>query len=403
MPPRKRPPRARENSDQLYTLDKAGARHAAKPSKEARAHSELMELAHQRIERQIDEEARRHFAREKGRERADKLIAEGKEAAALSSGMFDDHVTMLVALDDNTEEDIGPEGIFPLTGVTHIIGESNVGKSPFSYWCLLHRIREGQQVGVYDKEMNQPRIWKRLVELGAEPEEREQFHYLGDFGRRSDDILPYADELAYKIQELGIQTFLFDSLTSLLQAAGIDENSPNVRKFTDRVFGTIAALGCSVFVIDHLGAFDKSRGRGSSDKKAGCDFAFTMTAKKAASRGVDGDYVLKCIKDRSATVVGQTMGVHVATQDDGSFTYEPTGWVTAEEAGMLNEINDAPPNTSGRKSTTQDAMAAVLTRPMTAAQISEATGIELPRVKSALTRGKDIRFTSLGNGKWERK
>lgn len=293
------------------------------------------------------------------------------------------------------DEKIGPDGILPVTGISQIIGESNVGKSPLAYWILLMRVRAGQVVSLYESEMGAARIKVRLRQLGATEQELEQIINFGNWGE-SINLIDNADELVDLAVENQVQTFLFDSLVSMLAASGVDENdSVGVRDWFDDVAGALAAEGISVIVIDHIGHSNNKRGRGSSDKKPACDFALVMKEESRGSGGAwgrDGSYILECIKDRSARIIGTSMVLKLAAEEDGRFNYIPSGWIYME-TGELQSV---------KPKTTQDLIWETLEQPMTPSQIAKETGVSSQSIKDALGRGKDKRFNQMGDGKWER-
>jgi len=295
---------------------------------------------------------------------------------------------------EEVSEEIGPEGIVPISGVIHIIGESNVGKSPLCYWILLERVRAGQTTGIYESEMGAFRIQKKLRQLGASEEELDRILNFGDWGRRR-DILPDAQELLDEATSRGIKTFLFDSLVSMLSASGIEENSSTrVREWHNEVAGVLALHGIAVLIIDHPGLGDGDRARGSSDKKPACDFSITMRAVKIGRVGESGEYRLKCTKDRSAMIIGQEMEVLLVASPDCSFTYKPAGWTSG--------LDDFKPNISG--SISQDEIRELLADygPLTVKEIAQRLGENYEAVRSAVRRGKSGSnpvFAQLANSK----
>lgn len=295
---------------------------------------------------------------------------------------------------EEISEDIGPDNVVPVSGIIHVIGESNVGKSPFSYWILLERVRAGQTAGIYDSEMGAFRIQKKLIQLGASEEELGRILNFGDWGQRR-NILPAAQELLDEVVERGVQTFLFDSLVSMLSASGIEENnSTRVREWHNEVAGVLALNGIAVLIIDHPGLGSDERGRGSSDKKPACDFSFSMRSVKPGRVGESGEYRLKCIKDRSAMVIGQEMELLLEARPDGSFSYKPAGWTQG--------LDDFKPNFSG--SISQDEIRELLTDygPLSMKAIAQKLGDKYEAVRSAVRRGKSGKspvFAQLADGR----
>jgi Bifunctional DNA primase/polymerase, N-terminal len=289
-------------------------------------------------------------------------------------------------------EDIGPDLIAPVSGITAVIGESNVGKSPLCYYILLMRVRAGQTVGIYETEMGAYRIQKKLRELGAKDEELSALLNFGDWGDKGRDLITDAAALTREAVGVGCKTFLLDSQIGLISSSGISENdSSAVRNWSNRVCGSLASAGVGVIIIDHTGLGDDSRGRGTSDKKPSCDFAVVMKEIACGRVGVSGTYSLECTKDRSARFIGMRMPLHHIAQDDGSrsFTYKPDGWEDAEL--KVVSVNH-----------TQDILVAEMceiARPVPIRLLADRKSLDYEAVRSALRRGEtgsDAVFIKVG-------
>jgi Bifunctional DNA primase/polymerase, N-terminal len=282
---------------------------------------------------------------------------------------------------EEVSEDIGPDTIAPVSGITAVIGESNVGKSPLCYWILLERVRAGSVCGIYETEMGAFRIQKKLRELGASDEELSRILNFGDWGDKDRDLMADGAALCREARARGVGTFLLDSQIGLISASGISENDASaVRAWVNSVAGSLVAGGVSVLLIDHVGLGDDGRGRGTSDKKPACDFAVVMREVVTGRVGVSGEYTLQCTKDRSARFIGARMDLHHVADSDGGFTYKPDGWG--------DDFSSIVPARAG--STQQQIVAAVgdLTRVFRVSDAVAETGLTKRQVEQAITRGR---------------
>jgi len=126
----------------------------------------------------------------------------------------------------------------------------------------------------------------------------------------------------------GCAGILYDSQTPFLAASGIDENDPQgVRAWTDAAARPMAAAGGTAIVIDHTGHAEAERGRGSSDKAAGCDVDMFLSSIEPFARGVDGLLGLTITKDRSGTMVnGSSVRINVQCYENGDVDIRPESW-----------------------------------------------------------------------------
>jgi hypothetical protein len=301
-------------------------------------------------------------------------------------------------------EDIGPDMIAPVSGITAVIGESNVGKSPLCYYILLMRVRAGQSVGIYETEMGARRIQKKLRELGATDEELGQILNFGDWGVKDRDLITNAAALTREVRGRRLRTFLLDSQIGLISASGISENDASaVRNWVNQVAGSMVAAGISVIIIDHTGLGDDSRGRGTSDKKPSCDFAVVMKEVRTGRVGVSGEYTLECTKDRSARFIGSRMKLYHLAEEDGSFTYKPDGWDDELDFSGARSIRESAGTTQQKIVAAMRVAPGDLPRDFTLAEAVAETGLEEKIIKSAMSRGETRKiplFEHVERGLW---
>ena len=348
--------------------------------------------------KEYDDLVRIETMRYRARLAARDAVEAERRAAGGDEGLF--RSVNLATVEDPPPLVLGADGAFPRTGLAHLFGPPNIGKSPLLGFVALSRVRagwdDGELFGIYELEIG-PQRWRRLLtDLGATPEELERIPYYSNMAAPV-DLVKHGRALCRAAIADGCRGLGFDSLISMLVVSQIGENDPQgVRAWFDDAARPMASSGGFALVVDHVGLGDDERGRGSSDKGAATDFSVAMKCHRPGRRGESGEYSLLCVKDRNAVFIGDSMKLGHRAIDDRHFTYEPEGWSFAEDTDRGRD--DAETQTK-----IVDAMAET-TRPLSILRIAEITGMDKEAIRSALRRGATGRnpvFLKVGRGEYE--
>jgi hypothetical protein len=219
-------------------------------------------------------------------------------------------------------------GLMLSSGVHRINGPAGDGKTRLAYWEILQRVRAGERWAIFDAEMGKERYKQAMMQLGATEHELESVDYIAV----ADDIIPdlvlNGRALCAFALSRECSGLLLDSMTPLLAACGVSENDPQgVRAFTDAACRPMANAGGTAILIDHTGHEAKDRGRGSSDKSAGCDVDMYLHTLRPFARGISGLVQLTITKDRSGTLPdGACIYVEAQCYETGEMDFEPESW-----------------------------------------------------------------------------
>lgn len=252
--------------------------------------------------------------------RAEKLVAGGDES-----------LFSVVNPDDIGEPELvelSKSGVLLSRGIHRISGPPGGGKTRLGYWDVLQRVRSGERWSVFDKEMGPPRYKQAMIQLGATPDDLSRIDYIDTPNSITPDLIKHGRALIRSIVSRGSTGILYDSQTPFLAACGISENDPQgVRDWT---VSACSGIGCAI-IIDHTGHADDSRGRGTSDKGAGCDADMYLKVLSPFKIGQDGKISLTVNKDRSGTLLsGSKITLDVSCWD-GGMDFQPSDWGGADE------------------------------------------------------------------------
>jgi len=234
-------------------------------------------------------------------------------------------------------EDIGdPEpvalsvgGLLLSTGVHRINGPAGSGKTRLAYWEILQRVKNGDRWAIFDKEMGPERYKQAMVQLGATEKDLAMIDYIITRDDVTPDLIRHGRALCRVCLEHNCVGILYDSQTPFLAASGVNENDPQgIRAWTDAAARPMAAAGGTAIVLDHTGHDEPERGRGSSDKAAGCDVDMFLSPIAPFARGIDGILGLTIAKDRSGTLQnGSSVRISVRCYDSGDVDFDPENWI----------------------------------------------------------------------------
>jgi|SRR5215469_14698089 len=215
-------------------------------------------------------------------------------------------------------------------GVHRISGPAGDGKTRVAYWEILARVRSGEKWAIFDTEMGPERCKQAFAQLGADEDELKSILYVEVRDDITPDLVSHGRAMCQKAFAAGCAGVLYDSMTPFLAAAGLSENDPQgVRAFTEAACRPMANEGGTAIVIDHTGHEDKTRGRGSSDKSAGCDADMYLRTISPFAIGRDGLVQLTVTKDRSGTLaVGSFVQIIATCYENGDLDFMHDGWDT---------------------------------------------------------------------------
>jgi hypothetical protein len=238
--------------------------------------------------------------------------------------------------DEPEPVELSKGGLLLSHGVHRVNGPAGEGKTRLMYWEVLQRVRAGEAWAIFDTEMGPSRCKQAFAQLGADEHEMRSILYT----ETTDDIIPdlvaHGRALCGKALAAGCAGILYDSMTSLLAVSGVQENdAQGVRAFSDAACIPMSAAGGTVIVIDHTGHEARNRGRGSSDKSAGCDVDMYLETLQHFAFGQSGAVSLTVNKDRSGTLaVGASLRVQVDCYENGNMEFSPGDW------GVINTDED---------------------------------------------------------------
>jgi hypothetical protein len=221
-------------------------------------------------------------------------------------------------------------GILLSRGIHRISGPPGGGKTRIGYWDVLARVHSGERWGVFDQEMGPERYKQAMIQLGASEDDLSRIDYIDTQDSVTPDLIRHGRALTRVLTRRGCSGILYDSQTPFLAASGISENDPQgVRAWT---IAACSGMSCSI-VLDHTGFSDDSRGRGTSDKGAGCDVDLYLKVITPFAIERSGKILLGVTKDRSGTLAaGSEMIVDVSCWD-GGMDFQPRDWDLTGDSG----------------------------------------------------------------------
>jgi len=191
--------------------------------------------------------------------------------------------------------------------VTCIIGGPEQGKTVLAAHKIIRALRADKRVLLVDEEMGVRLTAERLDAMGATRDDLSRLIYfpfaLADFGGNLDEM---AATITEGIIREGVDLIVMDSVSKLIAAAGMDENSNSDATRLLGAWITPAAHvhGRTVLLLDHTTKVedDGKYGRGAGSKLADVDVQFHIQAAVPPTRTSMGRLVLSRKKDRLASV-----------------------------------------------------------------------------------------------------
>lgn len=191
--------------------------------------------------------------------------------------------------------------------VTCIIGGPEQGKTVLAAHKIIRALRADKRVLLIDEEMGTRLTAERLDAMGATRDDLSRLIYfpftLADFGGNLDEM---AETITEGIIREQIDLIVMDSVSKLIAAAGMDENSNSDATRLLGAWITPAAHvhGRTVLLLDHTTKVedDGKYGRGAGSKLADVDVQFHIQAAVPPTRTSMGRLVLTRKKDRLSSV-----------------------------------------------------------------------------------------------------
>ncbi len=191
--------------------------------------------------------------------------------------------------------------------VTCIIGGPEQGKTTIAAHKIIRALRADKRVLLIDEEMGVRLTAERLDAMGATRDDLSRLIYfpftLADFGGNLEAM---AATITEGIIRESVDLIVMDSVSELIAAAGMDENSNSDATRLLGAWITPAAHvhGRTVLLLDHTTKVedDGKYGRGAGSKLADVDVQFHIQAAVPPTRTSMGRLVLSRKKDRLASV-----------------------------------------------------------------------------------------------------
>jgi len=191
--------------------------------------------------------------------------------------------------------------------VTCIIGGPEQGKTVLAAHKIIRALRGDKRVLLIDEEMGVRLTAERLDAMGATRDDLSRLIYfpftLADFGGNLEAM---AATITEGIIRESVDLIVMDSVSKLIAAAGMDENSNSDATRLLGAWITPAAHvhGRTVLLLDHTTKVedDGKYGRGAGSKLADVDVQFHIQAAVPPTRTSMGRLVLSRKKDRLASV-----------------------------------------------------------------------------------------------------
>jgi len=228
-------------------------------------------------------------------------IATSADIEAVLNGQYEAPTPTLLRRNDG-------RGLLYAGKVHSLAGEPGGGKTWVALYAVVEALSDGHNAMLVDHEDRLDTAVRRLVALGAEPAAiAARFHYVSPTYVIKGSCLPtnvaaLADRCALVV---------IDSAGEALAFNGLNQNDDGeVRNWFDATARRLADGGAAVLILDHVTKDTEARGRwaiGSQRKLAAIDgMAMTMQTIVAASKTVQGRYVVKCAKDRGGNYMHGT-------------------------------------------------------------------------------------------------
>jgi hypothetical protein len=190
--------------------------------------------------------------------------------------------------------------LFYAGAVNSVIGESESGKTWMTLLAVLQEIRGGRKVLFIDFEDSAPRVFKRLIDMGATHEQLlAHFDYIQPEGW-------FGEEQRAEFEAFGISTYtltVIDGVTEALNNHGLSGRSEDDTPTFYRLMPKwIASRGPATVLIDHVPKSKDNRNGhaiGSQHKKAAITGAsYTVEPKAPMGRGHHGWSYITLAKDK---------------------------------------------------------------------------------------------------------
>ncbi len=241
------------------------------------------------------------------------------------------------------------EGLLYRGRLHAINAEPGEGKTITALYAAREVIRKGLPVLCFDAENGPGPIAERLADMGATPEELDEFlHYYS-----SPEISLGADaleDLRATVEEVRPALVVFDSLADYLALAGLEENAAgDVTRWILAVAQPLKEAGAAVLLLDHVAKSADNRGRyarGSGAKLAKCDVVWSLSQTLPFDRERVGEIRLTLRKDREAfmprratfAVGGTPDGLMFKRADGVNETADPSDGLTESQRIALEAL-----------------------------------------------------------------
>lgn len=191
--------------------------------------------------------------------------------------------------------------LLPATGITAIYGREGCGKTWLMLYAMLVTVRQGFRVLLVDEEAGSRRTAKRLVAMGATPEELALVDYFPY--RTVGSLEGFAAVLHRLITERDVALVCVDSVSKLIAHFGLKENDPGENTtLAATLFTPIASvLDRAMLLLDHTPLGEAERPRGGSSKSDDYDNAYFAQKIREGSPSERGEIQLTRKKDRDGT------------------------------------------------------------------------------------------------------
>lgn len=232
------------------------------------------------------------------------------------------------------------EGLLYEGRIHSIAGPPGGGKTLIALWAAMQVMKKGQPVLYLDAENGPKLIAERLGELGADPDNlNEYFHYYpaDDVGANKETV----SRLLATIEDSGAALVVFDSFADLLSEAGLEENSnDDCTKWMRKLAQPVKDTGAAVLILDHIPKNGKGP-RGGGSKRAKVDVQWNLDVTQFFDRDRTGEIELKHDKDREAwlpKIVRFSVGGGVFARSAGTIEDKDPDTRMTENASKLLDV-----------------------------------------------------------------
>ena len=181
-------------------------------------------------------------------------------------------------------------------GKRHVFsGPQEAAKTLAAYVVGLSVVREGGRVMLIDFEMGERDAKRRLIELGATPDELAMFDYI-------EPEVPLTKDKADELVKRAPQLVIIDASAGAYVLQELDDNKRgDVERFASLYVRPFWRAKIATLTIDHVVKNAEARGNyaiGSERKVGGADVHLGFTVLSAIKRGSSGKYQITTHKDR---------------------------------------------------------------------------------------------------------